>query len=374
MSFVATTRSYQQGAHTMPGRYYTSQEVFEREQPYIMETRWLCIGRADQLKQANDYFLQAIGRESIIVLKDKKDVFRAFYNVCRHRGTQICEAAQGRFKETIQCPYHAWTYATDGRLIGTPHMQEAEDFDKADFPLRPVAIHEWEGFLFLHLGANPESFESANAALIGRFSRFNLPSLKVGKRIEYDVNSNWKLVFQNYSECLHCPVIHPELSSLMPYTSGANDLIEGNVLGGYMIISEPNKSMTMTGRSCGLRLGNMPEEDYQRAYYYTIFPNLMLSIHPDYVVYYTLWPQAAGRTKVVCEWMFHPGSFGLADFNPEDAVEFWDTTNRQDWHITERSFAGISSRSYEPGPYSPRESVPAAWDRAFLEAIKASGL
>lgn len=374
MTFVATTRSFKQGAHTMPGRYYTSQEVFEREQPYLLETRWLCIGRAERLKEANDYFLQPIGRESIIVLKDKKGVLRAFYNVCRHRGTRICEAEQGRFKETIQCPYHAWTYATDGKLIGTPHMQEAEDFDKADYPLKSVAIHEWEGFLFLHLGEQPEPFEQAHEPLIGRFSRFNLASLRIGKRIEYDVNSNWKLVFQNYSECLHCPVIHPELSSLMPYTSGANDLTEGQVLGGYMIISEPNKSMTMTGRTCGLRLGDLPDEDHQRAYYYTIFPNLMLSIHPDYVVYYTLWPQAPGRTKVVCEWLFHPDSFGRPDFNPEDAVEFWDTTNKQDWHITERSFAGISSKAYEPGPYSPRESVPAAWDRAFLEAIEGKNI
>jgi Rieske 2Fe-2S family protein len=141
------------------------------------------------------------------------------------------------------------------------------------------------------------------------------------------------------------------------------------VLGGYMMISEPNRSMTMTGRSCGVPLGNLPEADRQRAYYYTIFPNLMLSIHPDYVVYYMLWPEAPGRTKVSCEWLFHPDSFGRPDFHPDDAVEFWDVTNRQDWHITERSFAGISSRAYEPGPYSPRESIPAAWDRAFLEVI-----
>ncbi len=299
---------------------------------------------------------------------------RAFYNTCRHRGTRICESAQGRFGETIQCPYHAWTYATDGRLVGAPHMQEAVDFAKADYPLKPVAVHEWEGFIFLHLGAEPEPFEVALAPLVGRFSRFALPRLKAGRRIEYDVNSNWKLVFQNYSECLHCPVIHPELSSLMPYTSGANDLTEGHVLGGYMVISAPNRSMTMSGRACGLPLGDLSGEDLQRAYYYTIFPNLMLSIHPDYVVYYTLWPQSAGRTRVVCEWLFHPDAFARPDFHPDDAVEFWDTTNRQDWHITELSFAGISSLAYEPGPYSPRESVPAAWDRSFLEAIEGSGL
>jgi glycine betaine catabolism A len=372
--FVSTVKSYHQGARTMPGRFYTSPAVFEREQEYLLDKHWLCVGRAESIREPGEYFLQAIGRESIIILRDRKGKVRGFYNMCRHRGTRICEVAHGRFGETIQCPYHAWTYSTEGKLIGAPHMQEAEDFDKAEYPLKSVAVHQWEGFIFIHLGANPEPFESALAPLLGRFDRFNLTSLRIGKRIEYDVRSNWKLVFQNYSECLHCPVIHPELSNLMPYTSGANDLIEGHVLGGYMVISAPNKSMTMTGRACGLHLGELSGEDLQRAYYYTIFPNLMLSIHPDYVVYYTLWPQEVGRTKVVCEWMFHPDSFGRPDFNPEDAVEFWDTTNKQDWHITEMSFAGISSRAYEPGPYSPRESVPAAWDRSFLEAIDGSSL
>ena len=369
-SFVPTTSSFRHGAFTMPARYYTSPELFLREREYLLETQWVCVGRVERLSEPGSYFLQAIGAESIIVLRDRKGTLRAFYNVCRHRGTRICSTPEGRFGETIQCPYHAWTYSTDGRLIGAPHMQDAEGFDKAEFPLKSVAIQQWDGFLFIHLGRNPTPFAEALAPLIGRFERFNLADLRIGRRIEYEVASNWKLIFQNYSECLHCPVIHPELSSLMPYTSGANDLVEGLVLGGYMLISEPNRSMTMTGRACGLPLGELSTDDMRRAYYYTIFPNLMLSIHPDYVVYYMLWPEAVGRTKVVCEWMFHPSSFGREDFNPDDAVEFWDVTNRQDWHITEQSFAGISSRAYEPGPYSPRESVPAAWDQAFLEVFE----
>ena len=215
-AFVSTTRSFRQGAHTMPARYYTSPDLYVREQEYLLETQWFCVGRAEQVREPGEYFLQPVGSESIIVLRDRKGVLRAFYNVCRHRGTRICEESRGHFGETIQCPYHAWTYATDGRLIGAPHMQEAEGFDKADFPLKAVAVHEWEGFLFIQLGRNPQPFEAVFPSLVGRFSRFNLSSLKSGRRIEYDVASNWKLVFQNYSECLHCPVIHPELSSLMP--------------------------------------------------------------------------------------------------------------------------------------------------------------
>ena len=202
-------------------------------------------------------------------------------------------------------------------------------------------------------------------------ARFELPRLVAVKRIDYEVAANWKLIFQNYSECLHCPVIHPELSSLMPYTSGANDLTEGPFLGGYMLITEPNASLTLSGRACALPLGGdgVPAEERRRAYYYTIFPNLMLSIHPDYAVSYMLWPQGPGRTHIECEWLFRADAPGRADFNPEDAVQFWDLTNRQDWHICEQSFAGISSRAYVPGPYSPRESMPAAWDRAFLAAL-----
>ena len=368
-TFLRTTQSYEQGARTLPARYYTSPEVYAQEMRQLMDRRWLCVGRASGLAEPGDYVLQSIGRESIILLRDHEGMLRAFYNVCRHRGTRLCEQVRGQLSETIQCPYHAWTYKLDGQLIGAPHMNEVKGFDKREYSLHRVPLHEWEGFLFLSLAASPEPFEQAFAPLLDRFRRFDLGSLRVGRRIEYDVRSNWKLIFQNYSECLHCPVIHPELASLMPYTSGENDLVAGPYLGGFMVISEPNASMTMTGRSCALPIGDVPSEERRRAYYYTIFPNLMLSIHPDYVVYYTLWPDGPERTHVVCEWLFHPDSFTAPGFNPDDAVEFWDRTNRQDWHICELSLAGISSRAYTPGPYSPRESIPAAWDRAFLAAL-----
>jgi Rieske 2Fe-2S family protein len=155
----------------------------------------------------------------------------------------------------------------------------------------------------------------------------------------------------------------------MPYQSGANDLIEGPFLGGYMVISEPAVSVTMSGGAAALPIAELPAEDRRRAYYYSFQPNMLLSIQPDYVNYYMLWPIAADRTVVESEWMFHPEAFGRPDFRPEDAIEFWDVTNRQDWRITEESMAGIRSRRYQPGPYSARESVPAAWDRAYLASM-----
>ena len=133
-------------------------------------------------------------------------------------------------------------------------MQEVAGFDKKDFPLHQAAVAEWEGFVFVNVGDDPQPFDEWFAPMLGRLSRYGLGALQVGHSVTYDVHANWKLVFQNYSECLHCPMIHPELSTVLPYTSGANDLIEGPFLGGYMEITPPNESATLSGRACG-RLG-----------------------------------------------------------------------------------------------------------------------
>jgi Rieske 2Fe-2S family protein len=369
-TFHRTVSSYRTGARTMPGERYTSPDILADETERIFARHWNCVGRASRLSSPGDYFLRDIAGESLIILRDRGGELRAFFNVCRHRGTRICKATSGQFSETIQCPYHAWTYTTDGRLIGAPHMQEVEGFDKQDYPLHAAAVAEWEGFVFVNIARDPQPFDEWFAPMLERLSRYSIAGLDVGHSVTYDVRANWKLVFQNYSECLHCPMIHPELSTVLPYQSGANDLVAGPFLGGYMEITPPNESATLTGKACG-RLVNasLGDDDRRRAFYYTLMPNLMLSIHPDYVNYYLLTPVAPDRTIVESEWMFHPANKGDAAFNPADAVAFWDVTNRQDWDICERSQLGISSRRYEPGPYSPRESMPAAWDRAYLEMM-----
>ncbi len=370
MSFKRTSTSFRQGSFTMPGEYYQSQAVFDEEVEKIGLTQWHCVGRAEQIARPGDFFTRTMAGESIIVVRDREGVARAHFNVCRHRGTRICERASGKFSETIQCQYHAWTYALDGRLIGAPHMHEVEGFSKAAHGLHQARVAEWEGFLFVNLDSAAAPFEVTFASMVRRLSRFGLAALAVGRRVEYDIASNWKLLTQNYSECLHCPTIHPELSCKLPYQSGANDLTEGPFLGGYMEITPGNDSVTASGKQCGPLLApDMPEEDRRRAYYYTLMPNMFLSIHPDYVNYYMVWPQTPTRTIIESEWLFHPSAATDPGFHPEDAVAIWDTTNRQDWHICEQSQLGVRSRVYQPGPYSARESVPAAWDRAYLEAM-----
>src|SRR5256885_11606005 len=215
-SFVKATQAYQQGQRTLPGRYYTSPEIYAEEQERIFTARWICVGRAAEIPAAGDYVLRTIAGESVIVVRGRDGALRAFYNVCRHRGTRLCEEPRGRFSETIQCPYHAWTYTIDGQLIGAPHMSEVQGFDKHAYPLHAVSLDTWDGFVFVNLAGEAEPLASAFAAVGGRFGRFNLTALTAARRVDYEVAANWKLILQNYSECLHCPVIHPGLAKLTP--------------------------------------------------------------------------------------------------------------------------------------------------------------
>ena len=369
-SFRKTTDTFVAGAKTLPQRYFISPEVFAQELEKIFSRQWILAGHQSQIARPGDYFVSEVSGESLIVVRDKRGEIHGFYNVCRHRGSRLIENRNGQLSAAIQCPYHAWTYAFDGRLIGAPHMDDVPGFNKTEYSLHPVNVGLWEGFIFVNLAdasAQRGGYISLNewfVPLTGKFSRWNLPALRPAKRIEYDVRANWKLIFQNYSECYHCPGVHPELSKISPYDSSENDLTEGPFLGGLMRIAS-DKSLTMSGRTCALPVGDFGNEDFRFVFYYSIFPNMLLSLHPDYVMVHQLQPQSPDRTLIFCDWFFHPEAFERQDFRPEDAIEFWDMVNRQDWHVCELSQQGIASRTYQPGPYSSRESIPAAWDRYY---------
>jgi phenylpropionate dioxygenase-like ring-hydroxylating dioxygenase large terminal subunit len=371
-AFRKTAETFAAGAKSLAQRYFVSPEVFAEEQDRIFSKQWVLVGHQNQIAEPGDYFVTKVASESLIIVRDKGGEVHGFYNVCRHRGTRLREDRNGHLS-AIQCPYHAWTYGLDGRLIGAPHMDQVPDFDKADYSLHAVNLALWEGLIFVNLGdaatqrGGYRSLEDWFVPLNGKFSHWNLPKLCAAKRIEYDVKANWKLMFENYSECYHCPGVHPMLSKVSPYDSAENDLTEGPFLGGFMKINK-GAGLTMSGKACALPVGKI--ENLQEVFYYSIFPNMLLSLHPEYVMVHQLWPQSPERTLIVCDWLFHPEAFGRKDFRPEDAIEFWDMTNKQDWHVCELSQQGIASRAYEPGPYSPRESIPAAWDEYYLQVMK----
>ena len=304
-------------ATTLPGSYYTSRDVFDREAERIFSRRWVCVGRADTIGQPGDYRLAAFGGESLILVRGRDGRARAFFNVCRHRGTRLCEEPAGRFAGGIQCPYHAWTYGLDGALLGAPHMADVAWFDKAEHPLVAAPLAEWEGFLYLNLVAR-RAAPAGSARAARRPLRLLEPAAAEDGAAASSTTSkaNWKLIFQNFSECYHCPPVHPALSKLSHYRSGANDLRDGPLLGGYMAINEPGGSLTMTGRMCGAPIGDLRDDERQRVYYYSIFPNSFLTIQPDFVMATRLTPLAPDATRVVCDWLFAPETLETPGLRP----------------------------------------------------------
>src|SRR5207248_2704908 len=311
--FRKTADIFSAAAKTLPQQYFVSDEIFRQEQEQLFSKQWILVGHQSQIVRNGDYFVAEVNDESLVVVRDKNGRIHGFFNVCRHRGTRLKEDACGH-ASAIQCPYHAWTYGLDGRLIGAPHMDEVPGFDRADYSLRVVNLGIWEGFVFVNLageqaaanGSGYKSLEEWFAPLNGKFSHWNMSILRRAKRSEYDVQANWKLMFENYSECYHCPGVHPQLQKVSPYDSAKNDLREGPFLGGFMKIN-PGKSLTMSGNACAAFVGKI--ENLQQVFYYSIFPNMLLSLHPEYVMVHQLWPKSPEGTLIVCDWFFHPDAF-----------------------------------------------------------------
>jgi phenylpropionate dioxygenase-like ring-hydroxylating dioxygenase large terminal subunit len=354
---------------TLPARYYTDRSLFAREQERFYADMWVAVGREQDIAAPGEYVVREVAGESVIVTRDEQGGLQAFYNVCRHRGTRLCAEAQGKFAGRIQCPYHAWTYGLDGRLVAAPHMDGAPDFRLQDIQLSPVHADSWGGFVFVTLNPSPKPLADQIGALGEKFRAWDMASLRRAYRVTYDVKANWKLVIQNYSECLHCPIIHPALQKLSHYMTGDNDPPTPTWLGGRMELRPDIGTMNRDGKLRRAVLPGLDAEQQRHVYYYAVLPNLLLSLHPDYVMSHILWPGSCDRTEIWCEWHFHPREFENPAFDPADAIDFWDDTNREDWHVSELSQLGISSRGYRPGPYSPREGLLWDLDRIIVERL-----
>lgn len=357
------------GQRTLPGELYTSEKVFRAEWERLFGARWLYAGHVSEIRDPGSYFLVELGRESVVVLRGRDGVARAFHNVCRHRGSRLCLEPAGTLGGALQCPYHAWTYELDGALRAAPNMAEVAGFEHGEHGLLPCALREWQGLLFVSLAEVPSPFEEAIGPFVGRVERWLLGELATVHRTVYEVDANWKLFFHNYSECYHCPTVHPHLNKLTPYRNTTNDLDEGAILGGPMWMTNSDGSMTTDGERCAPLLPGLAENDRGHVLYYTVFPSMFLSLHPDYVLVHRAQPLAVDRTRIRCDWLFHPDAIAAPGFDPRPAIEFWDLTNRQDWALCANTHKGVASRAYRPGPYSELESQLAAFDRQYLRAM-----
>jgi Rieske 2Fe-2S family protein len=359
-------------AYTLPAPFYVDRDYFAREMERLFRQMWICAGRSEEIATPGQFVLRDVTGESVIVTRASDGRVHAFYNVCRHRGTKLCTETTGTFAGSIQCPYHAWTYGLDGRLLGAPHMDEVPHFKKQDYPLHRVDADEWDGHVFLKLSNTSTPLAAQLEDLPAKFQPWRMADLRLGHRIVYDVKANWKLIIQNYNECLHCPNLHPALNKLSHYLSGENEPLRTTYMGGRMDLRPGVETLSMDGTCPRAILPGLSADDRRRVYYYAIFPNMLLSLHPDYMMVHTLWPIAPDRTINVCEWHFQPSELAKPGFNASDAIDFWDLTNRQDWHVCELSQAGISSRAYTPGPYSNREDLLYAFDKMIVELHRPS--
>jgi len=343
---------------TLPSRYYRSAEIYARERERIFCREWLCVGREAELLNAGDSKVLDVIGESVLLVRNEAGALRGFYNVCRHRGAQLCgtalpgrATAGGVAGKRIRCPYHSWSYSLDGDLVATPYI---DGVDRSRFSLYPVGVETWGGFVFVHLTpstANPLAEQMG--AVAAHTTRYPLDRLRAGHVIRYDVAANWKIIVENYNECYHCGGVHPELCDIVPAfrRNGGGDLDWEHGIphreGAY--------TFTGTGRTARAAFPDLNEDERVRHFGEVLYPNLFLSLSCEHVAAFMLQPKGPDRTLIECQFLFTPEEIGSAGFDPSDAVEFWDITNRQDWAICESVQRGIAARPHDHGYYAPME-------------------
>lgn len=349
---------------TLPRDAYVGDDWFDRERDRVFENQWFAAGRVEEIPEAGDHLVLDVAGESVILTRLRDGALAAYINLCRHRGSRLTDAEgkpsqehigpTGTFKGSIQCPYHAWTYSFDGRLRAAPFLDEADGLTKETLPLHEVAVDTWGGFVWVHLHPDTASplasqFQEGAAYL----ANYPLTDLRVRSRIVYEVAANWKAVVENYNECYHCGPVHPELVDLVPAfrQKGGTDLDWDS----GVPHREGAWTFTFTGTSNRQPFPGLTEEEQTRHKGLLIYPNLMLSVSADHIAAFTLFPHSPSSTSVVCDFLFHVDEIARDDFDPSDAVDFWDVVNRQDWKVCEGVQKGMSSRRFDTGFYAPME-------------------
>jgi glycine betaine catabolism A len=341
-------------ATMLPPRAFTDSGVFDWELERIFGG-WLCVGHASRVAEPGSYVMREVGTDSVVVMGDDDGRPHAFLNVCRHRGARLVSDAEGSVRRRLVCPYHAWSYGLDGELKSTRHMDAVEDFDTACWGLIPIRVASVGGLLFVDLRGEASDLAEHLGDMVGHLDRYRVERLERSGHITYHVAANWKAIAENYSECLHCPGVHPELNALSHYMSG--EVLEGAGAwcGGSMTLRDGVSTMARKGGNGRRPIEGLSEGDLDSVLYFALFPNALVSLHPDYLMLHTLWPRAVDRTEVICEWFFEPATIGADGFDPSDAIDFWDQVNREDWHVCELTQQGVRTTGYVPGRYSAEE-------------------
>lgn len=337
---------------TVGGRYYTDPAIFALEQEHIFEQSWFCVALAADLAGAGAWKVADIGREQLILSRNRRGEVRAFYNVCRHRGMRVCTESEGRSR-TLQCGYHAWTYDLDGRLIAAPNLTRMPDVDREAYGLQQAHVREWLGYVWVCLADDPPSFaETVLGEVVTRLGdvhnldNYGIENLALGRRITYDVAANWKLIVENFQECYHCATIHPELTQVLP--EFADGWASQAFVNHGASFGEEVHGFTVDGSSGVTPLPTIAPDQDRKYYAITIRPNVFVNMVPDHVIVHRMFPVSAARTIVECDWLFLPEVI-QAGADLSGSVELFDRVNRQDFEACEQTQPAMSSRLYARG-------------------------
>ena len=338
---------------TLPGSTYVDEAVFRAEQERIFEQMWFCAVRAADLDKPGAFRTVQVGRESIIITRNRKHGIRAFYNICRHRGVKLCMEDAGEAARSFQCPYHAWTYDFDGKLIAAPNLTKMPDIDRQEYGLVTIPVREYLGYVWVCLAENPPSFEEDVMGDIQErlgdtqaIEGYDIANLSLGRRITYDVKANWKLIIENFMECYHCATIHPELTEVLP--EFADGLAAQYFVGHGAEFGDDVRGFTIDGSEGLDKLPGVDDDHDLRYYAITVKPTVFVNLVPDHVIIHRMFPLAPDHTVVECDWLYLPSVVDSGK-DVSTSVELFHRVNQQDFDACERCQPAMGSKIYAKG-------------------------
>jgi Rieske 2Fe-2S family protein len=344
---------------TLPARWYLDETHHRRELEAIWYRAWLCAGRADDYAAPGDYRVHRIGDQSIVITRASDGTLSAFHNTCRHRGAELCADEHGRFsRERIVCPYHAWTYSLRGELIATPHRLPSDGFRPEGFGLYRVACATWAGFVFVNL-APPAGvpLERLVAAGARDLQHWPLDRLATAHRESHVIACNWKVFWENFSECYHCPRVHPELCGLVPMyghavVSADDDpaQVAGTARAGSSPLASGAVTWTLDGKTTLPFFPDLTEAERAAGMtFVTLLPGMFIIAHADYLRTVRVRPLAAETTELTVEWLLPDEARDAQDFDLERLTALGRLVVTQDARVCEINQRGLRCREHVGG-------------------------
>jgi Rieske 2Fe-2S family protein len=345
-----------QTENTIPSHWYFDANHYQRELDAIWYRDWVCVGHESVLNRAGDYLTVEIGTQSIVVTQTDSGL-RAFHNTCRHRGSQLCTQSSGRFRNgRIICPYHTWTYSVEGELLATPGRVEGGEFKHEEHSLYRVHVQSWRGFMFVTLADKPAtSIPDQIGDETKLVANWPLESLSLVHQESKTVQCNWKVYWENYSECYHCPRAHPDLCRIVPIYKHAT-FETADVPGWTSDDDGDAETWSVDGRSTLPPFESLSDEDLSRNdTFVSVVGSMYLVAHRDYVRTVRLYPRGPETTELVIDWYL---SSDVADMKPEDLqsiIELPRQVVAEDAELCEINQKGLHSIRHKHGTLVAQE-------------------